>query len=96
MHSALRDAILNGLLQPGGRLDVAELAEKLDVSLTPVRDALQLLARRRLGGDPPRSGTFVARLSARDVRETFDVRCALEAWPPSRPSAGSPAGTSSG
>ncbi|MGC8792149.1 MAG: GntR family transcriptional regulator [Bryobacteraceae bacterium] len=78
VHSALREAILNGVLQPGERLDVAELAEKLDVSLTPVRDALQLLAAEGLVEIRPRSGTFVARLSARDVRETFDVRCALE------------------
>ncbi len=78
VYHALRDAILNGVLLPGERLDVADLAAKLDVSLMPVRQAVHLLAAEGLVEVRPRSGTFVANVSAADVRETFDVRCALE------------------
>ena len=78
VYRALREAILDGLLRPGERLDVAELAERLGVSLTPVRHALQMLATEGLVEVRPRSGTYVAGVSASDVRDTFDVRCALE------------------
>lgn len=78
VYQALRDAILNAVLLPGERLDVADLAAKLDVSLTPVRQAMHLLAAEGLVEVRPRSGTFVARVSPSDVKETFEVRCALE------------------
>ncbi len=78
VYHALKDAILNAVLRPGERLDAADLAAKLDVSLTPVRQAVHLLAAEGLVEVRPRSGTFVAGVSPSDVRETFDVRCALE------------------
>jgi DNA-binding GntR family transcriptional regulator len=78
VHQALRQAILNSLLRPGERLNVEDLAGKLGVSLTPVRHAIQLLEAEGLIVVRPRSGTFVASLTARDIQETFDIRCALE------------------
>lgn len=78
VHQALRDAILKSLLRPGERLNVDELAQKLGVSLTPVRHAIQMLTTEGLVEVRPRSGTFVASVSAREVEETFDIRCALE------------------
>lgn len=78
VHEALKRAILNSLMRPGERLNVEELAEKLGVSLTPVRHAIQLLAAEGLVEVRPRSGTFVASVTARDVEETFEIRCALE------------------
>lgn len=78
VHDSLRQAILNSLLRPGERLDVADLAAKLGVSLTPVRNAVQLLAGEGLVEIRPRSGTFVTVVTAEDVRDTFDIRCALE------------------
>ena len=78
VHTALKQAILSSVLQPGGRLNVHELAGQLGVSLTPVRNAVQLLEAEGLVEVRPRSGTFVARVSAEDVRETFAIRRALE------------------
>ena len=78
VHQALKQAILNSLMRPGERLNVEDLAEKLGVSLTPVRHAIQLLAAEGLVEVRPRSGTFVASVTARDVEETFEIRCALE------------------
>ncbi len=66
------------VIRPGERLNVDDLAEKLGVSLTPVRSAIQQLATEGLVEIRPRSGTFVASLSAQDVEETFKIRCALE------------------
>lgn len=78
VHEALRQAILSSSLRPGERLNPNELATQLGVSLMPVRHAIQLLAAEGLVEVRPRSGTFVASVSAREVRETFEIRCALE------------------
>ena len=78
VHQALRDDILTRVFSPGQRLNVEDLAANLGVSFTPVRQALQLLAAEGLIVIQPRSGTYVASLSPRDVEETFDIRRALE------------------
>lgn len=78
VHAALRQAILTNKLRAGERLNVPELADELRVSLTPVRNAIQLLAAEGLVDVRPRSGTFVARVSIDEVRETFEIRRALE------------------
>lgn len=78
VHASLRQAILTSTLRPGERLNVSELAEELEVSLTPVRNAIQLLAAEGLIEVRPRSGTFVASVRAADVVETFQIRRALE------------------
>jgi DNA-binding GntR family transcriptional regulator len=78
VYEALREAIIQHVFQPGQRLVVEDLAQKLGVSLTPVRSAVQMLTSDGLVEIHPRSGTFVATLSAQDVEETFDIRLALE------------------
>ena len=78
VYQALLHAIVSYSLKPGERLNVEELAEKMGVSLTPVRGAIQQLATEGLVEIRPRSGTFVATLSVQDIDETFKIRCALE------------------
>lgn len=78
VYETLREAILNRHFKPGERLQVDEIAERLGVSLTPVRHAIQQLATEGLIEIKPRSGTFVATLSLEDIEATFDVRIALE------------------
>ena len=78
VHERLREAILTRQFAPGQRLDVDGIAQQLGVSLTPVRSAIELLAAEGLVDVQPRSGTFVATLTAEDVEETMDIRCALE------------------
>ena len=78
VYEALRQSILGHSFAPGQRLQVEEIAVKLGVSLTPVRHAIQQLSTEGLIEIRPRSGTFIAQLTARDVEETSDIRCALE------------------
>lgn len=78
VFASLRKAILSNDLHPGEQLNVPDLAKRLGVSLTPVRNAIQLLAAEGLVEVRPRSGTYVARVSVEEVRETFEIRRALE------------------
>jgi DNA-binding GntR family transcriptional regulator len=74
----MRHAIITSVFKPGERLQVDEIAQKLGVSLTPVRQALQQLSTEGLIEIHARSGTYVTTVSPQDIEETFDIRCALE------------------
>ena len=74
----LRDAILNGQLHPGERLLENQLAEKLGVSRTPVREALRMLEQENLVALVPRKGAQVLDLSADDIRSVLEIRQALQ------------------
>jgi DNA-binding GntR family transcriptional regulator len=78
IYEVLRRNILQQKLEAGERLQVDNLAEQLDVSRTPVREALNRLASEKLVEIVPRSGTYVAQPTAEDITETFDLRIALE------------------
>jgi DNA-binding GntR family transcriptional regulator len=74
----LRRAILNGELKTGSRLVQAELAAMLDVSTTPVREALRDLATEGLVQFDPHRGAIVAELSSDDVHDIYEIRMVLE------------------
>lgn len=78
VYDALRDAIVTAKLRPGARLYPVQLAEQLQVSPTPVKDALQRLAGERLVEIRPRRGAVVSRPSIATISEVFAVRRALE------------------
>jgi DNA-binding GntR family transcriptional regulator len=74
----LRQAILTGQLKPGQRIVEREIAEAMQTSRGPVRDALKLLENERLVVRYPHKGTFVAWLSLRDAEEIYSLREAIE------------------
>lgn len=75
---ALREMILHGALAPGARLGEVELAERLGVSRTPVREALSRLAAEGLVEVTPNRGARVASWSVAELQGVFDVRSTLE------------------
>lgn len=75
---ALRELILRGDLAAGARLGEVELASRLGVSRTPVREALTRLAAEGLVELVPNRGARVSRWTAAEVAEVFDLRVALE------------------
>ena len=78
VYDQIRKAILNRSFDPGERLNIPAIAKRFDVSQMPVRQAISRLAQAGLVEIKPRSGTFVAKVEAREVIETFDLRRALE------------------
>ena len=78
VYAAIREAITNKTFLPGRRLTEAGLAEQLDVSKTPVREAL--LRLREVGLVEPTGGRGgrVVRPSAKRLTDAFEVRAAIE------------------
>lgn len=74
----LRDALMDGTLAAGTRLVQSELAAQLNVSITPVREALRDLAAEGLITITPNRGTLVRALDVDEVREIYQLRCTLE------------------
>ena len=79
VYELLKERILTGAFGPGQRLSISAIARQLDVSVTPVRDALRRLAADGLVTMLPRRGTFVSEFTRRTVREIFQARRIIEA-----------------
>lgn len=75
----LEEAIFDGTFSDGDRLDEVRLAERFGVSRTPLREALQQLARSGLIELIPRRGAFVRQPGPVELVEMFEVMAELEA-----------------
>jgi len=78
VFNTLRDAIIAGELKPGERLMEVQLAEKMGVSRTPVREAIRKLELEGLVCMTPRKGVHVAELSVKDIIDVLEVRATLD------------------
>ncbi len=78
VFNTLRQAILRGELAPGERLMEIQLADRLGVSRTPIREAIRKLELEGLVLMIPRKGAEVARISEKSLRDVLEVRRSLE------------------
>jgi DNA-binding GntR family transcriptional regulator len=76
-YRAIRDAIVDGTLAPGERLNDADLVEWLGVSRTPVREALGRLEQAGLVQTKPGKSTIVSPLDVREIRSAQAVTAAM-------------------
>src|ERR1700759_4944316 len=74
----LHTAIITGRLRPGARLPIEELAELLQMSPMPIREALRRLDAAGLVDNVPHRGARVTELSINDLEEVYEARLALE------------------
>jgi len=74
----LRQRIVEGQLAPGAKLNERELSESLQVSRTPLREAIKMLAAEGLVELLPNRGAVVAQMSVQDVVDTFELIAGLE------------------
>lgn len=78
VFNTLRQAILKGELEPGERLMEIQLADRLGVSRTPIREAIRKLELEGLVLMIPRKGAEVAQISEKSLRDVLEVRRSLE------------------
>jgi DNA-binding GntR family transcriptional regulator len=74
----LRQRLVEGTIAPGAKLNERELAEALNVSRTPLREAIRMLAAEGLVELLPNRGAVALQLSVDDVANTFEVIAGLE------------------
>jgi DNA-binding GntR family transcriptional regulator len=76
---SLRQAVLNDYFEPGEKIDQERIAEELNVSRTPVREALKVLESEGFIEIRPHRGAFVTKITPEEVSDIFEVRKLLEA-----------------
>ncbi|MDB5899538.1 MAG: GntR family transcriptional regulator [Ramlibacter sp.] len=75
----LRQMLVEGRVAPGAKLNERELSELLNVSRTPLREAIKMLAAEGLVELLPNRGAIAVSLTESDVQNTFEVMAGLEA-----------------
>lgn len=78
VYELLKDRILDRKLVPGQRLSVPAIAKELDLSRSPVREAVQRLVQERLATEQPHQGAVVATADLKSLVDLYQVRAALD------------------
>lgn len=78
IYDELKMGILTGKIHPGTRLLEVDLADKMGVSRTPVREAIRRLEKDGLVTIEPRHGAYASRVSVEDMIEILEVRELME------------------
>jgi GntR family transcriptional regulator, rspAB operon transcriptional repressor len=78
IYPLVRRMILSGAIKPGDVIDEKAIAAQLDVSRTPVREAVKKLSDENLVQVVAQSGTRAARIDRKEIEEAFLIRRALE------------------
>lgn len=78
VFNTLREAILRGDLKPGERLMEIQLANKMGVSRTPIREAIRMLEQEGLAVTVPRKGAEVAKMTLKGMEDVLEIRAALD------------------
>lgn len=73
VYEELREQIMTGGILPGARLMEVELAREMEVSRTPIREAIRKLEKEGLVDIEPRRGAYAASLSSDDMIDTLEV-----------------------
>ncbi|MEE8415077.1 MAG: GntR family transcriptional regulator [Desulfobacterales bacterium] len=76
----LKQVIIRGEAVPGTRLVESRIADAMDISRTPVREAMHKLEREGLIEKLPRGGFSVLGLTREEIEETFGIRSVLESY----------------
>ncbi len=74
----LRNQIVLGVLRPGDKVRVYDLAATLGVSRVPLREAVRQLEAESMVDNLPRRGAVVRQLSVHDLRDSFQILQAIE------------------
>jgi DNA-binding GntR family transcriptional regulator len=76
--NSLREAILNGNFEPGEKLDQDLIASELNVSRTPIREALKVLSSEGFVEIRSYRGAFIPQISQQDIYDVYEIRWIVE------------------
>jgi len=79
-YQEIKEMILTGELEPGERIVLGNLSQLLNLSITPIRDALNKLAQEDLVIITPRTSHMVVKICEQDARDIIDLRLTLETF----------------
>ena len=74
----LTNAIIEGRLESGQRLVENELQRKFGISRAPIRESFRVLEKKGLVIIVPRKGTFIRKITQKNIEENFPIRASLE------------------
>lgn len=77
-YNAIKQRIIEGRYPPGSMLNEKEIIEELEISRTPFREAINVLAKEHLVVIVPRRGMFVADITVKDIVDIYNIRGILE------------------
>lgn len=80
IYKKIRDEITYGSLHPGEKIPELRMAKEIGCSRTPIREALRYLEKEGYITLIPHRGTFVSKISPRDVEEIYDITTVLEGF----------------
>lgn len=75
---SLREAILSGRFEPGEKLDQAVIASELDVSRTPIREALKVLETEGFVEIRSYKGVYLSTITKKEVHDIYEIRWIIE------------------
>lgn len=78
VYEGIRKAIISGRIPVNERINIKEYAERLNISRTPIREALRMLEKEGLVEYVPKYGVVVKKISVEDVKEIYKIRIALD------------------
>jgi len=78
IYKKIRTDIITGRKNPGERLSIDTLKKEFGTSVTPVRDALQMLSQEDLVTIKPRSGYYITLVSLKELNDMLELREILE------------------
>jgi len=78
VYKAVKHDIVQGILEPGHKLQIEQIAERYSAGTNPVREALNRLSSERLVDREDQRGFFVPPLSLEDFRDIVQTRCWVE------------------
>lgn len=76
--SHIKEAIFSGKFSPGSKLREIDLGEWLEVSRTPIREAIRVLESERLVEIKPNKGAYVRQITFKELDEIIEVRTLIE------------------
>jgi DNA-binding GntR family transcriptional regulator len=79
-HERIKEEILNLRIPPGAMIPINDMADKLNISRTPIREALLRLESEGLVRVEPRVGFFATQVTKRDLEHVFELRILLESY----------------